>query len=67
MDETKVFYTNLINQKVLGDKDRLSIFDKMAHILQQRKSELLSDIVRAAIALFRVFDCKSYAEGNRAC
>lgn len=28
LDEAKVFYTDLINQMVIDDKDRLSIFDK---------------------------------------
>lgn len=37
LDEVKVFYTNLINQMVLDDKDRLSIFDKNGPYLATKK------------------------------
>ena len=37
MDVAKVFYTDLINQMVLYDKDRLSIFDKNGPYLATRK------------------------------
>ena len=37
LDEAKVFYTNLINQMVLDDKDRLSIFDKNGPYLATKK------------------------------
>lgn len=37
MDETKVFYTDLINQMVLDHKDRLSIFDKNGPYLATKK------------------------------
>ena len=37
MDEAKVFYTDLINQMVLDDKDRLSIFDKNGLYLATKK------------------------------
>ena len=37
LDETKVFYTDLINQMVLDDKDRLSIFDKNGPYLATKK------------------------------
>ncbi len=37
VDETKVFYTDLINQMVLDDKDRLSIFDKNGPYLATKK------------------------------
>ena len=37
LDEAKVFYTDLINQMVLYDKDRLSIFDKNGPYLATRK------------------------------
>ena len=37
LDEAKVFYTDLINQMVLNDKDRLSIFDKTNRTLPLRK------------------------------
>ncbi len=37
LDEAKVFYTDLINQMVLDDKDRLSIFDKNGPYLATKK------------------------------
>ena len=37
LDEAKVFYTDLINQMVLDDKDRLSIFDKSGPYLAIKK------------------------------
>mgnify|MGYP007105526218 FL=1 len=37
LDEAKVFYTNLINQMVIDDKDRLSIFDKNGPYLATKK------------------------------
>lgn len=37
MDEAKVFYTDLINQMVLDDKDKLSIFDKNGPYLATKK------------------------------
>ena len=37
LDETKVFYTDMINQMVLDDKDRLSIFDKNGPYLATKK------------------------------
>ena len=37
VDEAKVFYTDLINQIVLDDKDRLSIFDKNGPYLATKK------------------------------
>ena len=37
LDEAKVFYTDLINQIVLDDKDRLSIFDKNGPYLATKK------------------------------
>ena len=37
MDEAKVFYTDMINQMVLDDKDRLSIFDKNGPYLATKK------------------------------
>ena len=37
LDEAKVFYTDLINQMVLDDKDRLSIFDKSGPYLATKK------------------------------
>ena len=37
LDEAKVFYTDLINQMVLDDKDRLSIFDKNGPYLSTKK------------------------------
>ena len=37
LDVAKVFYTDLINQMVLYDKDRLSIFDKNGPYLATRK------------------------------
>ncbi|EOS53211.1 hypothetical protein C809_00156 [Lachnospiraceae bacterium MD335] len=37
MEEGKVFYTDLINQMVLDDKDRLSIFDKNGPYLATKK------------------------------
>lgn len=37
LDEAKVFNTNLINQMVLDDKDRLSIFDKNGPYLATKK------------------------------
>ena len=37
LDEAKVFYTDLINQMVIDDKDRLSIFDKNAPYLATKK------------------------------
>lgn len=37
LDEAKVFYTELINQMVLDDKDRLSIFDKNGPYLATKK------------------------------
>ena len=37
LDEIKVFYTGLINQMVLDDKDRLSIFDKNGPYLTTKK------------------------------
>ena len=37
LDEAKVFYTNLTNQMVLDDKDRLSIFDKNGPYLATKK------------------------------
>ena len=37
LDEAKVFYTDLINQMALDDKDRLSIFDKNGSYLATKK------------------------------
>lgn len=37
LDEVKVFYTDLINQMVFNDKDRLSIFDKNGPYLATKK------------------------------
>ena len=37
LDEAKVFYTELINQMVLDDRDRLSIFDKNGPYLATKK------------------------------
>ncbi len=37
LDEAKVFYTDLINQMVIDDKDRLSIFDKNSPYLATKK------------------------------
>lgn len=37
LDEAKVFYTDLINQMVLDDKDRISIFDKNGPYLATKK------------------------------
>ena len=37
LDEAKVFYTDLINQMVVDDKDRLSIFDKNGPYLATKK------------------------------
>ena len=37
LDEAKVFYTDLINQMVIDDKDRLSIFDKNGPYLATKK------------------------------
>lgn len=37
LDEIKVFYTDLINQMVFDDKDRLSIFDKNGPYLATKK------------------------------
>ena len=37
LDEAKVFYMDLINQMVLDDKDRLSIFDKNGPYLATKK------------------------------
>ena len=37
LDEAKIFYTDLINQMVLDDKDRLSIFDKNGPYLATKK------------------------------
>ena len=37
LDEAKVIYTDLINQMVLDDKDRLSIFDKNGPYLATKK------------------------------
>ena len=37
LDETKIFYTDLINQMVIDDKDRLSIFDKNGPYLATKK------------------------------
>ena len=37
LDEAKVFYTDLINQMVLDDKDRLSIFDRNGPYLATKK------------------------------
>ena len=37
LDEVKVFYTDLINQMALDDKDRLSIFDKNGPYLATKK------------------------------
>ena len=37
LDEAKVFYTDMINQMVLDDKDRLSIFDKNGPYLATKK------------------------------
>lgn len=37
LDEAKVFYTDLINQMVFDDKDRLSIFDKNGPYLATKK------------------------------
>ncbi len=37
LDETKMFYTELINQMVLDDRDRLSIFDKNGPYLATKK------------------------------
>ena len=39
MDEAKVLYTDLINQMVLDDKDRLSTFDKKGPYLATKKLE----------------------------
>ena len=37
LDEAKVFYTDLINQMVVDDKDRISIFDKNGPYLATKK------------------------------
>ena len=37
LDEVKVFYTDLINQMVIDDKDRLSVFDKNGPYLATKK------------------------------
>ncbi len=37
LDEAKVFYTDLINQMVIDDKDKLSIFDKNGPYLATKK------------------------------
>ena len=37
LEEAKVFYTDLINQMVIDDKDRLSIFDKNGPYLATKK------------------------------
>ena len=37
LDEAKVFYTDLINQMVIDDKDRFSIFDKNGPYLATKK------------------------------
>lgn len=37
LDEARVFYTDLINQMVIDDKDRLSIFDKNGPYLATKK------------------------------
>ncbi len=37
LDEAKVFYTDIINQMVIDDKDRLSIFDKNGPYLATKK------------------------------
>ena len=37
LDEAKVFYTDLINQMMVDDKDRLSIFDKNGPYLATKK------------------------------
>ena len=37
LDKVKVFYTDLINQMVIDDKDRLSIFDKNGPYLATKK------------------------------
>ena len=37
LDEVKVFYTDLINQMVIDDKDKLSIFDKSGPYLATKK------------------------------
>ena len=37
LDEAKVFYTDLINQMVIDDKDRLGIFDKNGSYLATQK------------------------------
>lgn len=37
LDEAKVFYTDLINQMVIDDRDRLSIFDKNGSYLATKK------------------------------
>lgn len=37
LDEAKVFYTDFINQMVIDDKDRLSIFDKNGPYLATKK------------------------------
>lgn len=37
LDEAKVFYTDLINQMVINDKDRLSIFDRNGPYLATKK------------------------------
>ena len=37
LDEAKVFYTDLINQMVIDDKERLSIFDKNGPYLATKK------------------------------
>ena len=37
LDEAKIFYTDLINQMVIDDKDRLSIFDKNGPYLATKK------------------------------
>jgi len=37
LDEAKVFYTDLINQMVIDDKDRLSIFEKNGPYLATKK------------------------------
>ena len=37
LNEAKVFYTDLINQMVIDDKDKLSIFDKNGPYLATKK------------------------------
>ena len=37
LDEAKVFYTDLINQMVIDDKERISIFDKNGPYLATKK------------------------------